>query len=74
MSIGAMFILGPRGRRARPASADQAWPDTGGWLERRACPDPQGPTAAQGLRRRASDHRLPDGGSPGGPGPERPGP
>jgi hypothetical protein len=58
VSFGALFTLRQRARRARPGAADEAFPDTAGWIERREKPDRRGAKrAASG--RRASDRRPP---------------
>ncbi|MBA2962042.1 MULTISPECIES: hypothetical protein [Ramlibacter] len=61
MSFGALFTLRPRARKARPESADDPFPPTAGWNERRA-PAPPDPDPAT-PRRRAGD-RPPRGAGP----------
>ena len=53
MSLGALFTLRTRGRKARPETADEAFPAMAGWDERRArvAPEP-GPGTP---KRRAGD-------------------
>lgn len=60
MTFGALFTLRTRGRRARPEAADEAFPATAGWNERRIrMQDESGPGTP---KRRASDKRAPERG------------
>lgn len=53
MTFGALFTLRTRGRRARPEAANEPYPATAGWNERRArVQDEPGPGTP---KRRASD-------------------
>lgn len=53
MSFGALFTLRPRARKARPDAANEAFPSTGGWNERRnRVQDEPGPGTP---KRRAAD-------------------
>lgn len=53
MSFGALFTLRTRARRARPEAADDPFPVTAGWNERRArLPAEPGPGTP---KRRAGD-------------------
>jgi hypothetical protein len=59
MSFGPLFTLRPRARKARPESADEPFPATAGWNERRAPAQPEpGPAVP---RRRSADRKPRDG-------------
>lgn len=58
MTFGALFTLRTRGRRARPEAADEPFPATAGWNERRN--RVQGEPGPGTPKRRAGDKPAPE--------------
>lgn len=62
MSFGALFTLRQRARGARPGAADEAFPETAGWIERREQKTDRRESRREASGRRASDRAAKQGG------------